>query len=64
VNRSGLLNTTSTLSDLLKFAYNLYPRQITGGPAWLESEKFDVTGKPDTGRMPSINPLKAMLQGC
>ena len=64
VNRSGMLNTTSTsLSDLLKFAYDLHPRQITNGPAWLESEKFDVTGKPDTAGMPSINQLKMMLQG-
>jgi uncharacterized protein (TIGR03435 family) len=64
VNRSGMLNTTSTsLSDLLKFAYDLHPKQITGGPAWLESEKFDVTGKPDTAGIPSINQLKMMVQG-
>ena len=64
VNRSGMLNTTSTsLSDLLKFAYDLHPRQTTGGPAWLESEKFDVTGKPDTAGIPSINQLKMMVQG-
>ena len=64
VNRSGMLNTTATsVSDLIKFAYDLHPRQITGGPAWLESEKFDVTGKPDTAGIPSINQLKAMLQG-
>jgi uncharacterized protein (TIGR03435 family) len=64
VNRSGMLNTTSTsLSDPLKFAYDLHPRQITGGPAWLESEKFDVSGKPDTAGIPSINQLKAMVQG-
>jgi uncharacterized protein (TIGR03435 family) len=64
VNRSGMLNTTSTsLSDLLKFAYDLHPRQITGGPAWLESEKFDVTGKPDTAGIPGINQLKVMIQG-
>src|SRR5262245_51116277 len=38
VNRSGMLNTTQTsLSDLIKFAYGLHPRQITGGPTWLEN---------------------------
>jgi len=46
VNRSGLLTTTNTsLSDLIKFAYDLHPRQIKG-PAWLETEKYDVTGSP------------------
>jgi uncharacterized protein (TIGR03435 family) len=63
VNRSGMLNTTSTsLSDLIKFAYDLHPRQITGGPAWLEGEKYDVSGKPDTAGMPSIKQLKGMVQ--
>jgi uncharacterized protein (TIGR03435 family) len=63
LNRSGMLNTTNTsLSDLLKFAYDLHPRQIVGGPPWLESEKFDVTGKPDTPGMPTVNQLKLMIQ--
>jgi uncharacterized protein (TIGR03435 family) len=63
LNRSGMLNTTGTsLADLLKFAYDLHPRQIAGGPSWLESEKFDVSGKPDTAGMPSVNQLKMMLQ--
>jgi uncharacterized protein (TIGR03435 family) len=64
VNRSGIFNITNTsLSDMLKFAYDLHPRQITGGPAWLETEKFDVTGKPDTAGIPSTNQLKMMVQG-
>ncbi len=63
VNRSGVLNTTSTsLSDLIKFAYDVHPRQIIGAPAWVESDKFDLTGKPDTAGMPSMNQMKAMIQ--
>jgi uncharacterized protein (TIGR03435 family) len=63
VNRSGMLNTTSTsVADLIKFAYDLHPRQITKGPAWLESEKFDITAKPDTGGMPNPAQLKMMVQ--
>jgi uncharacterized protein (TIGR03435 family) len=63
VNRSGTLNTTSTsLSDLIKFAYDVHPRQITKGPAWLETERFDITAKPDTPGMPNPTQLKAMVQ--
>lgn len=63
VNRSGMLNTTaSTVFDLLKFAYDLHPRQITGGPAWLESEKYDVSGKPDTAGLPTVGQMKLMIQ--
>jgi uncharacterized protein (TIGR03435 family) len=63
VNRSGMLNTTSTsLSDLMKFAYDVHPRQIAGGPTWLETEKYDITAKPDTEGIPNINQLKVMVQ--
>jgi uncharacterized protein (TIGR03435 family) len=63
VNRSGMMNTTGTsLSDLIKFAYDVHPRQITKGPAWLETEKFDITAKPDTPGIPNGAQLKAMVQ--
>jgi uncharacterized protein (TIGR03435 family) len=63
VNRSGIMNTTATsLSDLIKFAYDVHPRQISGGASWMESEKFDVTGKPDTSGIPNVNQLKLMVQ--
>jgi uncharacterized protein (TIGR03435 family) len=63
VNRSGMLNTTATsVADLLKFAYDLHPRQIVGGPSWLEAEKFDVSGKPDTAGMPTVSQMKLMIQ--
>jgi uncharacterized protein (TIGR03435 family) len=63
VNRSGMLNTTATsVSDLIKFAYNVHPRQIAHGPAWLETDKFDVTGKPDVPGTPSIAQLRSMVQ--
>ena len=58
-----MLNTTSTtVSDLIKFAYDLHPRQITRGPSWLESEKYDITAKPDTAGIPNPAQLKMMVQ--
>jgi uncharacterized protein (TIGR03435 family) len=63
LNGSGMLNTTATsVTDLIKFAYDLHPRQITGGPSWMESEKFDVAGKPDEPGIPSVPQLKMMIQ--
>ena len=58
-----MLNTTATsLSDLIKFAYSVHPRQITGGPSWIETEKYDITGKPDTEGIPNVPQLRTMLQ--
>ena len=63
VTRSRMLNATSTsLGDMIKFAYDLHPRQIAGGPAWLDGEKYDITGKPDTVGAPSIDQLKGMVR--
>jgi uncharacterized protein (TIGR03435 family) len=36
-----------TLKDLIAYAYQLDARQITGGPKWMDSDRFDVLGKPE-----------------
>ena len=63
VNRSGMLNThNTTLADLIKFTYDLHPKQVIGAPAWFDSDKFDVEAKPSVAGMPSIKQLQMMLQ--
>jgi len=40
VNGSGWLITHNTsLKDLIKIAYGLHPKRITGGPSWIEEDK-------------------------
>jgi|SRR5579863_113889 len=63
VDRSGQLHTLNTnLNDLIKFAYDMHPKQVVGAPAWIDSEKFDILGKPDLPGLPSVNQMKAMMQ--
>ncbi len=50
------------MSDLITFVYDLHARQLSGGPAWFETEKFDVTGEPDQPGRPSLKQAKIMLQ--
>ncbi|WP_047496114.1 TIGR03435 family protein [Terriglobus sp. TAA 43] len=53
----------TTLNDMIAFAYNVNPKQIVGGPAWMETDKFDiVTGEPDVPGAPTGTQVKAMLQ--
>ena len=52
----------TSLSNLIAFAYDLHERQIIGGAAWMESEKFDITGKPDTPGQPNLAQLKIMMR--
>lgn len=63
VNRSGMFTTlNTTLSDLVRFAYSVHPKQVAGTPSWAETDKFDVSAKPDTPGIPSVDQMKAMLQ--
>jgi uncharacterized protein (TIGR03435 family) len=63
LNESGLFTTSgTTLSDLIRLAYDVHARQIIGGPSWLETEKYDVAAKPDKPGKPGLEQLKAMVQ--
>jgi uncharacterized protein (TIGR03435 family) len=62
VRGSDVVTINTTLNDLISMAYNLHVRQITGGPAWLDSEKYDITGRPDVPGQPNVAQIKIMLQ--
>jgi uncharacterized protein (TIGR03435 family) len=46
----------------MTFAYGLHARQISGGPGWFESDKYDLAAEPDGEDAPSQKQWKAMLQ--
>ena len=54
--------TNVTVNWMIKLAYNVHARQIEGGPAWLESAKYDTVGRPDTPGQPSRDQMKLMIQ--
>ena len=61
--RSGeLVATDASLAYLIKFAYEVNPRQITKGPAWLDMDKYDLTAKPDIEGQPSLKQMRVMVQ--
>ena len=63
VNPSGVFRTlNTTLNDLIKFAYDVHPKQVAGAPAWADTEKFDIEAKPDKPGMPSVDQMRAMLR--
>jgi uncharacterized protein (TIGR03435 family) len=50
------------LADLIRFAYGIHARQVTGGPSWIESQKFDILAKPDTPGVPNGPQVRSMVQ--
>ena len=52
----------TTFLDLFKYAFDVHPDQVVGGPAWLRTEKFDVVADPETEKRPSSDQMKVLLQ--
>jgi uncharacterized protein (TIGR03435 family) len=51
-----------TLAYMISFAYGLHPNQITGGPAWLDADRFDLVATPNTPNEPTLEQLRVMMQ--
>ncbi|HEY6341673.1 MAG TPA: TIGR03435 family protein [Bryobacteraceae bacterium] len=58
-----LITRGTSLKDLIQFAYDLHPNLIGGASGWMEGERYDIVAKPEPGRRPSEDELKAMLRG-
>src|SRR5262249_16605195 len=46
----------------ITMAYDIHVKQITGAPAWIESEKYDLEVKPDVPGQPSVAQIKLIMQ--
>jgi uncharacterized protein (TIGR03435 family) len=51
-----------TISGLIAAAYNLTPRAISGGPAWAESDRYDVIGATPGELRPTYDDQMTMLR--
>ena len=50
------------LKTLLAAAYNLSPQAISGGPAWVESDHYDIVAKAPNEIRPNLDEQMAMLR--
>ena len=51
-----------TLKTLLAAAYSLTPRAITGGPAWIESDRYDILATTPGDVRPNLDEQMSMLR--
>jgi uncharacterized protein (TIGR03435 family) len=64
--RGGILRGTryelrnATMVDLIRTAYNVQPERVTGGPSWLEWNRFDIAALAPEGTPPDL--LREMLK--
>jgi uncharacterized protein (TIGR03435 family) len=51
-----------SLQELMVFAYELHPKQILGAPSWFDSERYDITARPDAEGQPNPNQMRIMVR--
>lgn len=54
--------TNLSVHDLMIFAWGIHPRQLIGGPDWIDKDRFDVLAKPDVEGQPSIRQARELFQ--
>src|SRR5215831_21048961 len=52
--------TNANLRMLIRFAYNIDDTQISGGPPWMDSDRYDIVAKGEGNA--TTNQLREMLQ--
>jgi uncharacterized protein (TIGR03435 family) len=57
-----IITINTPVSFLIAFVYGVSAKQIVGAPSWLDSESFDLTGKPAQDGMPNQKQMKIMIQ--
>jgi uncharacterized protein (TIGR03435 family) len=57
-----VITINTSLADIITMAYELHARQIVGGPSWMESDKYDITGQPEGQGLPNVTQMRAMLR--
>lgn len=54
--------TNYNLLNAITFAYDLHEQQISGGPAWKSTDRFEMVFKPDTPGQPNPRQLRRLIQ--
>lgn len=57
-----VLTINTTLADLITMSHEVHLRQVVGGPPWMESDKYDITGRPQAEGTPSSVQLRGMIR--
>jgi uncharacterized protein (TIGR03435 family) len=52
----------TTLSDLITYAYEIHPKQLMDAPAWVETDRFDITATYSGEGQPSPHQIQSLVQ--
>ena len=53
---------STSLMNLISFAYGVHSEQIMNAPVWAETERYDIVAEPDVEGRPNDKQMKSMVQ--
>jgi bla regulator protein blaR1 len=53
VSGGSIIASSTTLKQLIAFTYDVRESQISGGPSWISSEKYDILAQPVPPEVPA-----------
>ena len=59
---SEILTINTTVENLIGFAFGVHERQISGGPDWIHTDHFDITGKADAPGVPNSDQFRTLIR--
>src|SRR5262245_15292251 len=62
VRGSRVIGTASTLADMITVAYGVRYDQISNGPSWITSDRFDIEAKAPGDVPPTAEQARLMMQ--
>lgn len=54
--------TNATMRWVIRAAFHLEDRQITGGPSWLDNDRYDIEAKTGRPEKPTPDQVQPMMQ--
>ncbi len=51
-----------TVETLLLMGYSVHKRQVSNGPDWIRSERWDIRGVPDVPGQPSLRQMQTLAR--
>jgi uncharacterized protein (TIGR03435 family) len=61
--RGTTLNVTNyTVMNAITFAYDVHERQVSGGPDWISTDRFEIVIKPETPGQPNARQVRRLIQ--
>ena len=51
-----------SLDDLVTFAYSLQVKQVVNGPAWMDSDRYDIDANPEQPGTPNTEQMETMVR--